>query len=230
MPHTIMPYLPKWMLKIPFALEPTDRLIVEAMNRGELVFTMNQALSEQIRKAGPWGDIHSGFCKGLALQWLSLRMECDDFTFDEYQVCHNPPWEATKLFNIYSDYFSVHGNSDVMMISLLQKANMFLLRKSEPLYFDAEGLAFELTHESGMSQISFIGEGGNHAVAAECVNGVYTFFDPNYGAFKLRGCSRFADWLEDFFHKTKYDKMFEFMNITFVGRFGAKFNSPNVVW
>ena len=50
-----------------------------AAQYGNLVYFMNQSITDPIAMDGPWGDVSGGYCAGLAVRWIRLAYEGRDF-------------------------------------------------------------------------------------------------------------------------------------------------------
>ena len=76
-----------------------------AHSRGELEYSFDQAQSVVMTQPGPWGSAYSGYCAGLAMKWISLRMAGTDFKFDPRtrKLRDLPHWHATRDQTVYED-------------------------------------------------------------------------------------------------------------------------------
>jgi len=76
-----------------------DAIQLEAKRRGALVYAIDQAQTPPMTQPGPWGDVHHGYCAGLAANWIGLAYQGKDFPYSG-QVCDNPPWQSTEAQTI----------------------------------------------------------------------------------------------------------------------------------
>ncbi len=179
----------------------------DARHKGELEYSFDQSESAVMTQPGPWGNAYSGYCAGLAMKWINLRLAGKDYPFDAKTrtLGDLPHWHATRDQNVYedADYATALDNYG------LEADFTTHHRVGGP---DAGWLRQIAEHAAGCYLISLRRDGGGHAVAMQSdpIKKTYRFFDANYGHFVLKGADRFQVFLTDYLlrsnYKTRYSK------------------------
>ena len=182
---------------MPFTWDETQK---DAKKAGELVYAMDQGQTDVMTMPGPWGAAYSGFCNGLAIKWLKLRLSNDDFDYDhKTQVLEYPHWHATREQNIYED----HDDPTALAQQNLRLTGGKTTLPGPP---SAQLMANTVATASGLYLVGFFRSGGGHGVAMESnlASGLFHYFDANYGHFVLKGPTRFKAWLTEFLIDSGY--------------------------
>ena len=173
----------------------------EARQKGELEYSFDQSESAVMTQPGPWGEAYSGYCAGLAMKWIALRLEDEDYEFDvkSRKLGDLPHWHATRDQNVYED---ADYDTALAAYGLKTGAKTFH-RIGGP---NAGGLRQIAEAQAGCYLIRLRRDGGGHAVAMQSDMGrkVFRFFDANYGHFVLKSALRFQIFLNDFLHRSNY--------------------------
>jgi len=182
---------------MPFTWDETQRA---AKRAGELVYAMDQGQTEVMTTPGPWGAAYSGFCNGLAIKWLKLRLSNEDYDYDaKAKVLEFPHWHATREQNVYED----HDDP-----TALAQQNLRLTGSKKTLMGppSAALMAGHVAGASGLYLVGFFRSGGGHGVAMESntASGLFRYFDANFGHFVLKGQTRFTQWLGKFLIDSGY--------------------------
>jgi len=195
----------------------------DARRHGELEYSFDQANSVVMTQPGPWGTAYSGYCAGLAMKWISLRLTGSDYPFDPKtrELGDLPHWHATRDQTVYEDQ-----DYDTALGPYGLKSGTAAHRVGGP---DAGWLRQIAEKAPGPYLIRLRREGGGHAVAMQndAAKKVYRFFDANNGHFVLKDANRFQVWLNDFLVRSNYrmqysKETFVFPVVAKAGAGGAK--------
>jgi hypothetical protein len=169
-------------------------IVDDAAKQGELVYAFNQSKSAVLTQPGPWGNAYSGYCAGLAMRWLKLRSQGQDYASSDKTMIDQPAI-TTKLQNVYEDQDYPKALADQAL------ATLQTLQLQGP-----RAIASTLTGKNGLWLVSLRRPKGGHAVAiqSEPARGVYRYFDANFGHFRLSSPGRFTTWLNQFLVTSGY--------------------------
>jgi hypothetical protein len=188
-----------------------DSVQTTARDAGYLVYAMDQAQTAPMTQPGPWGAAYDGYCQGMAVRWIALRLAGSDFPFDAgTQVYEATDWKATAIQTIYQ-------NQDKSgELEHWQKAtHAHYLSVSDGLQLSRNNRAsgafvnLLMTRSTGCYGISLKGQGVGHAIAAQNEDGkTFRLFDANYGHFSAPSADIFKQFLDWYFEATGYDQRF----------------------
>ncbi|MCP5420161.1 MAG: hypothetical protein H6969_06685 [Gammaproteobacteria bacterium] len=197
-----------------------------ARRQGQLVFAMNQTLTEPVETPGPWGVVsnRTGYCLGLSIQWLALLKRHQNFDFDQQTgICNCPPWQATMFQNIHASAPRARGRtfSGAMVQQHIRDpiraATMLIRYTSVRLPVTVTNFHQILTgfpNTLWLIVLDMGPGGGAHAVAAQHdAQGHVHFFDPNYGHFFFADFVRFRTWFQTFLIESNYAR--EYVGVQF---------------
>ena len=152
-----------------------------------------------------------------------MRRRGRNFDYDAATgICHNPPWQATRLMNINMSL----PTRDVRAFSgdtvrqddrgTIRAANMLIRYVSVRLPLNASQFHQILAgFPNSLWYIALEGggpAGDDHAIAAQHDGrGDAHFFDPNYGHFRFADFARFKTWMQGFLVASDYARDYRYV-------------------
>jgi hypothetical protein len=181
-----------------------------AAQYGNLVYFMDQRLTDPMASDGPWGDVSGGYCAGLAVRWVRLAYEGRDF---EGKPGYNFGGVPVRYFNgtdyqavlyqnqmrQYSD--AVDADLRMRITNALRLAQMVLgaeLFEDRPVAATGTRLTRILKQSYGCYYVSLRATTSGHAIAMRHARppkggpGFLHIFDANAGHFAWQ--LPVADW------------------------------------
>ena len=198
-----------------------QRLWSDTHKSGELVYAMSQSHTMAWWGPGPWGNIHRGFCLGLAVRWIWLRHGNEDYPLDPGTPTSVffPDWQATRDQTLYMDAQEAARRAggkytfESTIMPVLQNYGMIL--NPGRTFFRSwcePGTPCEWVAEAGKGcyLVSLRAPFSAHAVAMQNEGGdVFRLFDANAGEFRLRGkrplLAFFTRYLENLYDRQYHD-------------------------
>jgi len=189
-----------------------DSVQLGAKTKGNLIYATDQGQTAAMTEPGPWGNAYSGYCRGMAVRWISLCYQGSDFPYDrttkEYS---DTDWRSTMAQNVYEDAVGADlaegWSNSVAPYAMVISKGLRMSRKAKPT-----GAAINLivTQAYGCYGISLRRDGGGHSIAARHGrDGRFHLFDANYGHFAARGPDAFKTFLDWYFDKTGYGDRYQ---------------------
>jgi len=163
-----------------------------------VIYEFDQSESPVMTEPGPWGSAYDGYCAGLAMRWLSLRRENNDYGMDAYGRMLPDYLGSTMGQNVYND-------TDYP--TTLSKFGLGLA--SETIFEgppNGSALADRVLGKRGLWLLG-LRKGPNKSGHAIAIHSSKAFpsrvFDANYGQFKVPRDMSYL--LARFFKNTRYE-------------------------
>lgn len=183
-------------------------IVAKARADKQLIYCYRQWKSSVMTQPGPWGSAYNGYCAGMAMRWIKLRLEGKDFEYNSKSLeMKDFDYTAVLRQNIYDATYRESGYDDALKSAGLKRDAKV---ESWQSAMNVQKLA-SIIRTNGHYIIRLRGERKGHATAL--VSGpqgaAVRFFDANYGQFRVEGgLDKVKDWLQWFFRESGYANRF----------------------
>lgn len=197
-----------------------------AYTNGELVYSFDQSIAGDPSYAGkfdPAADVKSGYCLGLAVQWIGLRVRGKDFKWSGKRSLS--PSATYAAASDHATYLKSFNEGNASLRGLLMDAeeidtsavNVALIphrlrvsgeSMSNKGKADPGKMLGAATTARGIALMTWRGTWGAHATAIDVRPAQQTvnYFDANYGHFAFSSGPRFVAWFGTYLRLSGYDK------------------------
>jgi hypothetical protein len=182
---------------------PWGRIQLDALERGELVYAMNEG----------WAALSQGL--GYALCWLGLRAWDQDFPFSMHEepvegpVSTGAPAEVTRDQAICRSF----GDNVLRRFEAVQRQygvhvnDRRYMQTTQPI--NARLVLGRISYGEGLYYFELRRSGGAHALVVQREDDRYHLFDCHYGHFSIEGLRNFAEFLERFLRQAGYGQTYD---------------------
>lgn len=182
-------------------------IVDESRRDGELVYSCDQSQTPVLTQPGPWGSAYDGFCAGMAIRWLKLQMQGQDYAFDPrtLKMSELPYHAVIRQNTVDSTWAKSEYEAAITEAGLRVAPNVE--KWSGGMNVDRMGA---IAAADGFYLLYLRGNGA-HAVAAwsSGKGSNVHFFDANYGHFRISGGTEyFKKWFAWFFSASGYKAQF----------------------
>lgn len=201
----------------------------EALKAGELVYSFNQSVAPQAAFAGKFdseADIKSGYCLGLAVQWIVLRLQGKDYPYSPNRalspsltyVASSDHATFAKCFregkgSLRNGFFGIGAKTveELDESSLNVALAAYKLKHWSPAAIrtggpDPDFLLGAARERRGLAVIIWRSATAAHATAidARIAEQRFNYFDANFGHFQIQGVARFIGWFNRYMEHSGY--------------------------
>lgn len=193
-----------------------------AYRNGELVYSFDQTLaggSDYDGKLNPAAEVKAGYCLGLAVQWVALRLRGKD-----YEAAGNRSLSPTATYAASSDHATYlksfreglkgmwPDGDEIDGTAINVALTPYGLKVSgETMANTGKADAGKILGASattrGIALMAWRGKMGRHATAIDVRPAQQTvnYFDGNYGHFAFNSGPRFVAWFGTYLRLSTYD-------------------------
>ena len=196
-----------------------------AFKNGELVYSFDQSIAGDPSYAGkfdPAANVKAGYCLGLAVQWIGLRLRGKDFEWSGKRSLS--PSATYAAASVHATYLKSFNEGHASLRSLLLSAeevdtgaiNVALVpfglklsgeTMSNKGRADAGKILGAASTTRGIALMAWHGTWGAHATAIDVRPAQQTvnYFDANYGHFAFSSGPRFVAWFGTYLRLSSYE-------------------------
>jgi hypothetical protein len=190
-----------------------DAVQTEAMEKGWLIFAMDQGQTDAIKMPGPWGTAALGYCLGCTVRWIVLRYGGSDYAYDsKTRVVETPDWRTTRDQNIYEDTPTLGDFPDELVPVYAQYGLTVNKGQMTTRNSVATGSMLRAASSAGTGCYHIVlsrDGGGRHGVAMQNEGGgKWRFFDANYGGFWAKSDQDFETFIGWYMDQSGYGKKY----------------------
>lgn len=204
-----------------------DRIQFDALERGEMVYAMDQAkiIFDEANMDPVWAASGAhGRCVGYAMRWMALRAWGQDYRYSvrSFQNYEGPVADG-GFGQVPRDHARSRATTGGVMIRVQTVLKEYQVPVDTSRTFTAQAgirpamVLEQIAKGDGLYYFEMrLASDSAHAIVVQRAAGTYRLFDANYGHFVFRSLTRFAEYLAEFLTRTNYTEKYK-QSTTVVG-------------